>query len=85
LGLFRLVVSDLDQVDAQRIAGVAGRVVSQWRKEANQLGIRKAECMRMESAFAQPTLKWCLASLMYSSSVIATLATCLHLPMLIPA
>jgi serine/threonine-protein kinase HipA len=50
----------LDQVDAQRIAGVVGRAVAQWRTEAIRLGISKAECMRMESAFAHADLEMAL-------------------------
>ena len=42
---------ELNEEEAQAIAGEVGRAVSQWRTEATALGITGAECTRMQSAF----------------------------------
>ncbi|MBA3563841.1 MAG: type II toxin-antitoxin system HipA family toxin [Gammaproteobacteria bacterium] len=51
---------DLDEEEAQGIAGEVGRVVSQWRAEATRLGISNTECTRMKSAFAHADLEMAL-------------------------
>ena len=48
---------ELDEAEAQAIAGEVGRAVSQWRTEATGLGISSAECTRMQSAFAHADCK----------------------------
>jgi serine/threonine-protein kinase HipA len=51
---------ELDEEEAQDIAGEVGRAVSQWRAEAGRLGLSKADCNRMESAFAHDDLEMAL-------------------------
>lgn len=48
---------ELDEAEAQRIAGQVGRAVARWREEATRLGIGSAELDRMESAFAHVDLE----------------------------
>jgi serine/threonine-protein kinase HipA len=43
---------DLDDQQAQQIAGEVATAVAQWRTQATRLGIGTAACDRMESAFA---------------------------------
>lgn len=47
---------DLEQQEAQQIAGEVGAVVARWRDEAARLGIGTAELDRMASAFAHVDL-----------------------------
>ena len=50
----------LTQEEAQGIAGDVGRAVSKWRAEAARVGINKAECDRMETAFDHADLEMAL-------------------------
>ena len=50
----------LNQEEAQGIAGDVGRAVSKWRAEAARVGINKAECDRMETAFDHADLEMAL-------------------------
>ena len=50
----------LNQEEAQGIAGDVGRAVSNWRAEAARVGINKAECDRMETAFDHADLEMAL-------------------------
>jgi serine/threonine-protein kinase HipA len=48
---------EIDERQARAIAGEVGEVVARWREEATALGIGKAECDRMESAFVHADLE----------------------------
>jgi serine/threonine-protein kinase HipA len=48
---------ELDEDEAEQIAGEIGKVVAGWREEAARLGLGNAELERMESAFAHADLE----------------------------
>ncbi|HEX7082382.1 MAG TPA: hypothetical protein VF329_15345 [Gammaproteobacteria bacterium] len=52
---------DLEQRQAQEIAGEVAAATAQWRAEAQRFGLTRAQCDRMESAFVHTDLETALS------------------------